>query len=299
MRIGQKIDVIKKICQALDQSEILNSNLILKQFGSQTWTDFPESNYEYYLQRVQNLDDKPIIEMYEYLYPGEPLPSGLIPHSATLWKDGFVKIFISHSSKQKLLATQIKNEAGGYGIDCFVAHEDIEPTKDWLREIRYGLASCDCIVALLTKDFRESFYCDQEIGFALQRGILIIPISLEVDPYGFIAPFQRVTAFQKTPTEIVEEIRALIEGHESLAETARKGIIASQKELIISFLASSNFGDSTTLLKKIEDLPTIPESHLKQLHEGWEKNDQIFGCRGIPARMGRLFRKHGFKESGF
>lgn len=297
MKTGQRIDIIKKICAALDQNDISDSNLILRSFGSRTWLDFECSNYEYYIGRTEDIGNDILIELYEYLYPGEQLPSGVASQKSSLWKEGFVKAFISHSSRQKLLATQIKTESASYGIDCFVAHEDIEASKEWRREIRYSLASCDCIITLLTKDFRESNFCDQEVGFALQRGILIVPVSIEMNPYGFMEQFQRITAFEKSPSEIVNEIKTLIERHEVLAPVARQGAIASQKELVKTFLSSSNFGDSTTILKKIEDLALVPEALLREISDGWRKNDQIYGCNGISGRMERLFKKHGFNEN--
>ncbi len=82
---------------------------------------------------------------------------------------------------------------------AFVAHEDIAPTTDWLNEIRKALNTCHAFTALICEEFPKSRYCDQEVGFAMQRGILVMPIRLEGDPYGFMAPLQGVNAFEKSP----------------------------------------------------------------------------------------------------
>ena len=66
----------------------------------------------------------------------------------------------------------------------------IEPTKEWMEEISVALATCDEWSVLLTPDFAESAYCDQELGFALSRDVLIIPIRHGADPHGFISKFQ-------------------------------------------------------------------------------------------------------------
>lgn len=296
LKTGQRLDIIKKICGSLAQSKLSDSNLTLRVFGCETWNSFDCSEYDYYIHRVEELKEDLLIELYEYLFPGETLPVTVAKQSSQLWKDGFVKVFVSHSTKQKLLAAQIKSESEAHGIDCFVAHEDIEPSKEWMREIRYGLATCDCIVTLLTNDFRQSNYCDQEVGFALHRGVLVIPVSIDMDPYGFMAPFQRITAFgSSTPAELAGKIREIISNHEVLADIARKGLVAAQGKLVQKFLSSSNFGDSSSLLRELEDLPEIPVQHLARLFENWEKNDQISGCYGIPKRMQNLFAKHNYK----
>jgi TIR domain len=75
------------------------------------------------------------------------------------------------------------------GIDTFVAHEMIEVSKEWQEEIELALATCNALAALVTKDLINSPYCDQEIGFAMGRRIVAIPIRQEADPHGFFAKF--------------------------------------------------------------------------------------------------------------
>jgi hypothetical protein len=50
-----------------------------------------------------------------------------------------------------LLAKELKDALVLYAIDGFVAHEDIEPTKEWLIEIETALETCHGLVALLTR----------------------------------------------------------------------------------------------------------------------------------------------------
>ena len=64
-------------------------------------------------------------------------------------------------------------------MSCFVAHVDIHPTKEWQDEIESALSSMDGFVALLTDKFHESDWTDQEVGFALARGVPIIAVRLK------------------------------------------------------------------------------------------------------------------------
>ncbi|MGA3309432.1 MAG: hypothetical protein ABSD08_12570 [Xanthobacteraceae bacterium] len=48
----------------------------------------------------------------------------------------------------------------------------------------------NAFAALMTKDFHDSLWTDQEVGFALARGVPVIAVKLERDPYGFLGKFQ-------------------------------------------------------------------------------------------------------------
>ena len=84
----------------------------------------------------------------------------------------------------------LKDELAIFGVSCFVAHKDIQPTKAWQDEIERALANMDGFVALMTVDFHDSDWADQEVGFALARGVPIIAVRLGRNPYGFIGKFQ-------------------------------------------------------------------------------------------------------------
>ncbi len=109
---------------------------------------------------------------------------------ARLWDVGQVRVFLSHKAEYKKGTSQLKDCLKRYGIACFVAHEDIEPTEEWQTEIEHALHSMDAMVALLTPDFHESKWTDQEIGFALGRGLPVVAVCLGQDPYGFIGKLQ-------------------------------------------------------------------------------------------------------------
>ncbi len=85
---------------------------------------------------------------------------------------------------------QLKTALQTYGIVCFVAHEDIEPSQGWLREMENALHSMDAFVALLTKDFHQSVWTNQEVGFALCREVPVAPVNMAINPRGFMRDLQ-------------------------------------------------------------------------------------------------------------
>ena len=117
------------------------------------------------------------------------------------------RLFISHKAEDKKLAMGIKARLWDHhGIVSFVAHEDIEPSKEWLREIERALHSMDGLITLLTPEFRDSQWTDQEIGFALGRDVPVVSVHLGKAPYGFIGKFQAILGGDKTPSAIADKL---------------------------------------------------------------------------------------------
>jgi len=105
-----------------------------------------------------------------------------------------LKIFVSYSIKDKRIAGAIKDSFNEYNIDTFLAHEDIEIGKEWRDIILANLNQFDVFIALLSKNFIESEWTNQEAGFAVCRNKLIISISIDDKmPYGFLEMFQALT----------------------------------------------------------------------------------------------------------
>lgn len=49
----------------------------------------------------------------------------------------------------------------------------------------------DIFIAILSEDFKASEYCSQEVGMALQKGAMMIPLSIDGTPsYGFLNKVQ-------------------------------------------------------------------------------------------------------------
>jgi len=77
---------------------------------------------------------------------------------------------------------QLQTALRSYGVSAFVAHVDIEPTREWMSEIEAGLHSMDALVAILMPGFKESNWTDQEVGVAVGRGVLVIRSCVGLNP---------------------------------------------------------------------------------------------------------------------
>jgi len=103
-----------------------------------------------------------------------------------------VKPFISYSHKDRALAREVKDQLGHFGLQAFLAHEDIKPSAAWVTTIQAELRGCDPFLPLLTNNFPRSEWTDQESGVALGLDKLIVPLRVDIIPYGFVGAFQAV-----------------------------------------------------------------------------------------------------------
>ncbi|MBI2650466.1 toll/interleukin-1 receptor domain-containing protein [Candidatus Woesearchaeota archaeon] len=101
-----------------------------------------------------------------------------------------LRVFVSYATEDRFLAVALKRELEDFGIDVFLAHEDITPTTDWQATILATLKQCDIFLPLLTNNFSKSPWTDQETGVAIATQKFIIPLKVNIDPYGFIGKYQ-------------------------------------------------------------------------------------------------------------
>jgi hypothetical protein len=113
---------------------------------------------------------------------------------------------VSHLSSFKKTAAALQSALRKFGISAFVAHVDIEPTREWHDEIEAGLFSMDALAAILMPGFKESNWTDQEVGVAVGRGVLVVPIIRGLDPYGFIGKYQGFQAHGKTVVQVARAV---------------------------------------------------------------------------------------------
>ncbi|TRO90536.1 toll/interleukin-1 receptor domain-containing protein [Glycocaulis profundi] len=208
------------------------------------------------------------------------------PEDVGLWRGNALRLFISHRDGDKELANTIASLLDPVGVSSFVAHDAIKPMREWQKEILNGLLTMEVMLVLLTDEFHESVWTNQEVGFALARNIPIVILKTgKVDPRGFISNKQAI----KIPYEAVEsEIHRLKQiiikevGHESRVKAS----------LIDSFIGSANYSDAMTRLQSLVDFTDrLNDREFRLIVEGYYRNDQLHNCNGIHNR-GNWFKRY-------
>lgn len=184
-----------------------------------------------------------------------------------IWSEEGYRIFLSHKSEVKKEAGQLKESLKVYGVSAFVAHEDILPTKAWQLEIENGLASMDAFVALMTRDFHQSEWTDQEVGFALARGVPVIAVRLGRDPYGFLGKFQALSSDWNIAAE---DIVKLLIWHDRMFSS------------YVQALRKCTSWDNGNILSRI--LPSIEKLSSQQIDgivDAYNANNEVRGSFGF------------------
>lgn len=103
-------------------------------------------------------------------------------------------IFISYSHRDDKAAGKLNRELEAAYYSTFLAHDDVVPATDWHVEIWAALKGCHAFVGLLTENFNESAFCQQEVGaaLALDKPHVLVVDGAKHRPPGFAARFQTV-----------------------------------------------------------------------------------------------------------
>ena len=187
---SQRVKIIQDISSHLESESWNNIDLILSQFSFPTTDDWPNGDRKsYVVGMIGQSKDGELIELGEHF--GMQLTENSTPTPETpYWREGQLKVFISHLTSHREQAAHIQAAMQKFGMSGFVAHNDINPTLEWQIEIETALSTCDVLVALIHPGFVERKWCDQEIGFALGRGVPVFTVRCGADPHGFASRFQ-------------------------------------------------------------------------------------------------------------
>ena len=216
---------------------------------------------------------------------------------AQLWKPNKIKIFISHRDTHKKEVAELATHLAKWGMDCFVAHEDIETPKEWPKVIEQKLCSMDFLVAYITDDFWESEWTNQEIGFAQANGITMIPVKIgSEDPKGFLKDIQAATCRGMDSSGVGEKI---------LKALKTSNIRLYKRVVIKRFGESDSFDTADILMDLIFGVAEFTESEIDRLVSAHNGNSQVYGTIRVKnefllfinKKSGRDFIKDPSNES--
>lgn len=179
--------------------------------------------------------------------------------SADFWKNGYVKLFVSHLSSNRERMSAMKLGLANWGISAFIAHEDIEASREWRDEVEAGLESMDILVAVVEPGFKESDWCVQEVGYALGRKIDIIPLRAGLDPFGFFGKYQGIQIKGKYPEKVANEIAQTL-----LKKPQHRNMLLQSMSKAFATLQSKN---KTELIVLLDSWSIITDQQLKALLE--------------------------------
>src|ERR1700677_3202059 len=204
----------------------------------------------------------------------------------SIWGENGYRVFLSHKGGVKKETSRLKDELEVYGISAFVAHADIEPTKEWQQEIENALATMQAFVALMTPDFHDSNWTDQEVGFALGRGVPIIAAKMGKDPYGFIGKFQALPcSWENAAISIVKLLIRQAPMWEAYVQAVTR---------------CKSFDNGNTLSTILPNIKSLTGRQAETLVTGFNENQQLQGSYGFkgPSKFGPGLAGHLSRITG-
>lgn len=189
-----------------------------------------------------------------------------------IWNNGKFRVFLSHKSEFKVETAKLKEELAFFGASSFVAHEDIEPTREWQDEIENALHTMDVLVALMTEGFKNSDWTNQEIGFAMGRKIPVVSVRMGTDPYGFIGKYQGIPSDWKNASLNIMRI------------------LMSNEKMIDSFINTmaecGSFDCGNKLAECLPFIHKLSNSQITNIINVFNENGQLrdsFGFNGLKS----------------
>jgi hypothetical protein len=280
---SQRVVLMKEISVRLGAESWPLIDTTLRQFAL-PWSDEWRGQADaYVLNMIDAASDDVLIDLAQHVgYKfDEPVTLRVDP---PFWRSGMLRLFVTHLAAHREFAGYLQEALLPFGISCFVAHNDIEPTLEWQTQIETALATCDVLVALLHDKFHESKWTDQEIGFAMGRGVPAFAIRLGETPYGFIGRFQ---AFNGTGKSAVDLARELFDSYRKNKQTQKK-----MGEVVVGLFENSwSFAAAKQHMDYLEELEIWEPSFSSRIRAASQSNSQVSGAWGVPQRVEALVKK--------
>lgn len=276
---SEKINIIAEISRRLSDEDWPLIDLTLNQFGLPTTDTWSGTMNAYVIEMVSHASDDVLTSLAHHvgIEISTPKP-GVIP---PFWKDGYLRVFLSHLSDHRQLAGELKEAMEYYGLAAFVAHNDIGPSTEWQNEIETALSTCEVLIALMHDGFKESDWTDQEVGFAMGRGLPVFSVRYNQDPYGFIGRFQAFNGNDKTVNDLTMEIFDVLRQHKQVQRRMAEILVAR-------FESSFNFQNAKDNMTLLEQLNTWDRNYSERIIKAVENNRQIKDSWGVPERVKSL-----------
>jgi hypothetical protein len=202
----------------------------------------------------------------------------------SFWKPGYFRLFITHVATHKAEAHELKVHLARFHIATFVAHDDIEPTKEWQTEIERALRTMDALLVMISTDFLSSRWCDQEVGIAIGRGKLVVPLRAGADPHGFMGKYQGLQSAGVDLQILTEQIVDILIRNPQSSQRMADAFI----ERMVSAWTYETAKFAITLL---EQVPRLNAPQIERLVHSIDDNDQVRDAFGVPARIQTLVAK--------
>lgn len=269
MSAGQRIAVIREAMTLLDKQEWYEIDLVLEQHGLPTtnYGDW-EGKAAYVMQMIRNASDDDLELLHAYLTSEA---GGADRIGASPWSGTRLRLFCSHLAEEKSAVSAVTDTLTRFGVEPFVAHQAIEPSKEWAQVIEAALTDCDAMLVFLHPGFLESKWCDQEVGWALGRSRPILPLNYGIHPYGFLGKYQDQPCVGQPPYRVAAFVMDWLTKNPSL-----HGLLAHG--LVDAFVTSGSWDFTRSVVPLLSRIASVTDDDLTRMERAAVDNIDVREC---------------------
>lgn len=120
-----------------------------------------------------------------------------------------IRVFFSHSTKDFSWIEPIVAQVNAMGLKGYVYEHDSQPGRPVAPKIKSAITRSQVFVAFLTMNSHDAPYVQQEIGYAQDKGKLIVPFVEQGVPERSIAMLQGIERIEFNPQNLQDAINKL------------------------------------------------------------------------------------------
>jgi len=191
-----------------------------------------------------------------------------------LWGSGIVRVFLAHLATEREFVGEVHRELRGISISSFVAHDNIDVSREWQDEIERALRTADVLVGLVHSGFADSFWTQQEVGWALGREIPVLLMGLGEPPRGFPARYQApMLNTHSSAWQVASAIAVWLTRQEQWRSAVINGLVGDLEH-------AGSFVDARDAAHRLKEVGRMTPAVLDAIEHAYLWNDQLYGHVG-------------------
>lgn len=266
-----------------DQARV---NLLLGEYGCRQLGGWGNDDFTF-ADSIAEVSDEALVEMCSLVTGASTaeVESQTDDDASELWRDGYVRLFLSHSALHKGFVSEVADELALSGVHGFVAHDSMEYEQPWQEQIEHGLRTMHAFVAITHPEFLDSAWCQQEVGWALGRGVPHYIIRYPADPTGFVGRTQWPQGNGLNSRGVANLILSWASTLPGMSERISGGLLAA-------LAGARSFMEAGDIAQRIGALRGLEEQQWNRLDAIYFENDQVRQAGLVRRALAPFYVEH-------
>lgn len=269
---SKKVRLIQQIRDVIDSMRWDDTDMVLEMFG---FGAVPEGPDGFNLaQWLQNGSDADLLALGRHLgvSAAADAPDTAEASAAPSTDSGGLFVFASHLFTKRAFVGEVEARLQVYGVKLFVAHDSIPIDALWESEIVDALRTCNAGTAFLHEGIHDSYYCMQEVGWLLGRGVHIARVICDEAPKGLLGSKQGIIARGLDAVAVAEALIDYFLNKPELQPMLSTSLAQALRD-------SPNFEQTDLIWWRLSKISGLSAAQCELLVEAAEDNSQVFWAR--------------------